>query len=80
MELTACKLFRVRHPRIVLYEEGTLTTKKLAMVVMVVGAFLAKTDRVMAFIGWRMSLVKTLRGIRARRSLSELIPILMKAS
>lgn len=40
------KLFRVGRPSIVLYKEGALTTKKLAMAAVVLGAFPSKTDKV----------------------------------
>lgn len=51
MEVIILKLFKVGCPNIALYEEGALAIKKAVMVAGVLGAFPAKTDRVMTPIG-----------------------------
>lgn len=74
------RLFNVGCPTIALYDDGALTTKKSAMVVAVLGAFLAKIDKVMTPIGYTTSPVKPSSGMGEECNLSRLIPILTKAS
>lgn len=48
VDIATLRLFRVGCPKITLYDEGAFTTRKLVMIAMDLGDFLANTGRVMA--------------------------------
>lgn len=74
------RLFSMGHSTIVLYDDGALTTKKSAMVIAVLVAFITRTNKVITPIGWTTSPVKPFRGTGVGHNLSGLILVLMKAS
>lgn len=76
----ALRLFRVGRPRIALYKDKALTTRKSAMVVMVLGAFLAKMHSVMTPMDCTTLPVKPLSSIGAGLNRLRLIHILTNAS